>query len=137
MFADALLSAARPTGLAGPSAMRSRTRASNGSCGIVDGEDSYRGPGDFRQANESRAPPSKMTCPTLLPWMKQPRNVVTQRINPSNVGAFVLVAVQATPSEIVQHRFAAVLLRDDMVDLKRQWVGGAEAQFQNPSRGVF
>ena len=54
--------------------------------------------------------------------MKQPRNVAAQRINPCNVGTFVLVAVQATPSEIVQHRLAAMLLCDDVVDLKRQRV---------------
>ena len=88
--------------------------------GIVDRQHSDRGATDASSAYEDRAIPLKMSFPALESRMKESHEFSCERINPGDVRAFVLVAVQATPGTVLQNGQAAVLLGDDMVELKRK-----------------
>jgi hypothetical protein len=62
--------------------------------------------------------PDEMTVPALPARIKQRHDIARQTIDSCNVRAFVLVAMEATPGEVFQYGLAAVLLRDDVIDLK-------------------
>jgi len=61
-----------------------------------------------------------MLRPKIRPGMKQTDELSGVRIETGDVGAFVPVAVRASEREIVGNGLASMLLRGDVVDLKRQ-----------------
>jgi len=61
--------------------------------------------------------------------MKQRGQLSRSWIDAGDIGPLVLVAMQATPGQVVQDRFASMLLSDDVVHLKRQWIENR----QNPT----
>jgi hypothetical protein len=58
-----------------------------------------------------------------MPWVEQANQISGNGITSTNVRPFVPVAVQARQGKIVWHSFAAVLPGDNVVYVKRQWVG--------------
>jgi hypothetical protein len=52
---------------------------------------------------------------------RQRNNLTAVRVNPRQVWPFVAVAVAARESQVFQHAGAAVLLGDDVVEVKRQF----------------
>jgi hypothetical protein len=54
--------------------------------------------------------------------MEQGHNPATRNINASDVWPLVLITVQTTPGKVLQFRFAAMLLGDDVVYLERKRV---------------
>ena len=54
--------------------------------------------------------------------MEQRHNLTALRINSGDVGAFVLVAAEATPRKVFEDRLAAVLLSNNVIDLKRRGI---------------
>lgn len=90
--------------------------------GVVDGEHSNCRASGLCQTEEHRSPPAKVARPLLMPRMEQRHNLAALRINSGHVGAFMFVAVEATPREIFEDRLAPVLLSNNMIDLKRRGI---------------
>jgi hypothetical protein len=62
-----------------------------------------------------------MLVPLLPSWMKQRDDLTGVRVNPRQVRPFVASAVTARESQVFQYGGAAVLLSDDVVEVKRQF----------------
>jgi hypothetical protein len=56
--------------------------------------------------------------PLLSPWVKQRCNLAGQRIDSRDIRPLVLIAMQATPRQVVEDGWAAVLLSNNVIDLK-------------------
>jgi hypothetical protein len=70
---------------------------------------------------KSSAIPAEMLIPLLPSWMKQRNNLTGVRVDPRQIRPFVAVAVTARESQVLQYRGAAVLLSDDVIEVKRQF----------------
>jgi len=62
----------------------------------------------------------KMVRPRVTARMKKPGDFTCIRVEPGNVWAFEPIAVRAREREIFFYCLSAMLLSEDMVDLKRQ-----------------
>ena len=74
-----------------------------------------------RLGEKSSAIPTEMLIPRLPPWMKQRNNLTGVRVDPREIRPFVAVAVAARESQVLQFGGTAVLLSDDVVEMKRQF----------------
>lgn len=95
-----------------------------------------------RLGQKPSAFPGEMLVPLLPPWMKQGDDLAGIGIDPRQVRPFVAVAVAARESEVFQYRGAAVLLGDDVVELKRQcregfWEAAVLAAVTGPDADSF
>jgi hypothetical protein len=75
-----------------------------------------------RNSHQYGPPPSEMCLPFVSPGVKQTHQAFRSRINPRDIGAFVIVAVKAGRGEIASLAPAAVLAGDYVVLLKRREV---------------
>jgi hypothetical protein len=73
-----------------------------------------------RLGMKSSTIPGEMLVPLLSPRMKQRDDLTGVRIDPRQVRPFIAVAVAARESQVFQYGGAAVLLSDDVVEVKRQ-----------------
>jgi hypothetical protein len=98
---------------------------------MVYPEHEYGGPRDGRLTDEDRTLPCEMLGPAILARVKQSHELAGARIQAGDVRAFVAVAVVAGEREVRGDRLAAVLLGDDVIDLKRSFgvCVGQEAVF--------
>ena len=64
--------------------------------------------------------PPKVATPLLKPWIEQPGFLACSRVDASQIRALVMVVCETCQSEIAENRFAAMLLSDDVVNLKRR-----------------
>ena len=61
---------------------------------------------------------AKVLVPRITSWIEDRCNLTRLRIDSRQVCAFVVVAVEAGPGEVVDVVTAAVLARDNMLDMK-------------------
>ena len=85
---------------------------------IIDSQDGNGRTADWRATNEHRLLPLEMFSPHISPWMEQPNDLTNYRVNAGQVCALVAVAVDAAQRKVLALGWAAVLLSDDVVDLK-------------------
>lgn len=91
---------------------------------MIHFQDSNRSSSDRRQSSERRAVPPKMFGPLIFSWVKQSRELVTLRIESSDIWPFVSIAVKAGHGEIAGLAGATVLLGNDVIDLEWQFGEG-------------
>ena len=87
---------------------------------IIDRQHKDRGSGRARTTDKNCTLPQKVPLPLLRAGMKESSQLPREGIEARNVQSLVLVAMQATPSQVVENRGTAMLLGDDMVHLKWQ-----------------
>ena len=61
-----------------------------------------------------------MLIPIIVPGMEQANQFACRGIASGNVRSLVPVTVKVSPGEILENSPAAVLARDDVIDVKRQ-----------------
>lgn len=76
--------------------------------------------GNRSQADEPLNVPSKMRYATISAWVKEANHLSTLGIYPREIRSFEVVTVKAGKSQIGCGRFAAVRLRDDVIELERR-----------------
>ena len=84
----------------------------------VDGKDGNRGPTHRRSAQENGPLPVEVPGPFVTTRVEQPNLLLGSRIDPCQVGALVVVVRQASEGQVCRNRAAAMLLGNDVVDLK-------------------
>jgi len=85
---------------------------------IIDSQDGNGRTADWRATEEHRILPLEMFSSHISPWMEQPDDLTNYRVNAGQVCALVAVAVDAAQRKVLALGWAAVLLSDDVVDLK-------------------
>jgi len=100
--------------------LHQQTTYGNG-IGAVDLQQMDRCATGRRLGEKSSAIPTEMLIPRLPPWMKQRNNLTGVRVDPREIRPFVAAAVAARESQVLQYGGAAVLLGDDVVEVKRQF----------------
>ena len=75
-----------------------------------------------RIAHQERAIPVKMLIPDVVARMKETRDCPGGRVDARDIGSLVGIAVETTRCQIVGRCLSAVLLRDNVVDLRRKAV---------------
>ena len=79
---------------------------------------------DIRTADDFGSDKSKMLVPLVAARMKQPRDFSCSWINTWQIRAFEPIASIASPGEIVDVISATVLVRHDVLNVKRKKDGG-------------
>ena len=75
---------------------------------------------DPSSADQHSSKPLGMASPRLPTGIEQPKDVISQRIESTKIRAFVEIAAEAAPSEIIRMITAAMLFGDDVFDVKRR-----------------
>ena len=75
-----------------------------------------------RSAYQKRSIHGKVALPPLPSRVKKRDQLSSHWIAAGDVGAFVLIAVQAAPGEVLKHGSATMLLGDDVIDLEREGI---------------
>src|SRR5262245_51773162 len=64
--------------------------------------------------------PSEVVLPTMVPRMKQPCDFFGIRVNSRKIGAFLVIALRASQSQVLRVVSPAVLLSYDVFDVEAQ-----------------
>ncbi len=87
---------------------------------VVDAKDLHTGPSNFSDSQKNGSIPAKMLWPAIHSWIEEECNCTGQRVSASEVGSLVAVTVLARERKVFGLRPAAVLFRNDVVNLQSQ-----------------
>jgi hypothetical protein len=73
-----------------------------------------------RQADQSSPRPFEMSAPALSPGIKQDNDAAGYGVTAAEVAGFAQIALEARPCQVVQAIGPAVLLGDNVLDVKTQ-----------------
>lgn len=91
---------------------------------IVDSENTNCGSGNGRKSDDYTIIQSEVFGPNLIPWMIQWLDRIGLWINACDIRSFEQTACRTTQSQILQRGRAVVLLRTDVIEMKRSRVVG-------------
>lgn len=87
------------------------------SVSTIDRQHFHRRPTYRSQTDELWPPPRKVLLPAVKSRVVETVHLCRLRIDPRDVGAFVVIAVKTGESEVAQCGRTAMLFRDHMIDL--------------------
>jgi hypothetical protein len=90
---------------------------------VVDGKHMNGYPADRRPAPEVGALPAEVKRPAVPSRMKEPHQLLRDRIDTRDVRALGRIAIKAGKGQVALNRLAAVLHGDDVVNLKGDGTG--------------
>jgi hypothetical protein len=91
---------------------------------VIDVENGDSGAAGLRSAHERRAEPLKVSLPRLLSRIEKAHDVVRERIATGQIRPLAQITSMAAPGSILSRVGAAVLLRDNMFDMKQRSSSG-------------
>ena len=86
---------------------------------MVQSQSLNGGPSDGRQASQSFSIPGEVLCPSIAARVEEANHIAALGIDPGEIRSFEVVTVKTSEGQIARRRFAAVRLRDDVIELKR------------------
>jgi hypothetical protein len=90
---------------------------------FVQGENGNRGAAALRAADDQRSVKPEMARPALATRMEKTHDFAGLRVDPGEIWAFMVVIVMTGQRKIVRIVAAAVLLRDNVLDMEAiEWL---------------